>query len=144
MPTAPELARLLRRAREDAEVLAVLLFGSAARDEAGPGSDVDVCLVLTARPRSRMQLAEKRLQYLGDVDLDVQIFQSLPLYIRSRVLKEGRVLFCRDEDALYETAFATIRTFERFKRTYRAYLEEVERGSTVNACSRSWTRCMAT
>jgi hypothetical protein len=28
---------------------------------------------------------------------------------------------------LYEVAFATIRAFERFKRTYRAYLDEVER-----------------
>jgi len=44
------------------------------------------------------------------------------------VLKEGRVLFCRDEDALYEAAFVTIRAFEPFKRTYRAYLEEVAYG----------------
>jgi hypothetical protein len=43
------------------------------------------------------------------------------------VLRDGRVLFCRDEDALYEVAFATIRAFERFRRTYRAYLDEVAR-----------------
>jgi hypothetical protein len=68
------------------------------------------------------------MAYLGDVDLDVQVFQRLPLYVRTRVLREGRVLFCRDEDALYDAAFTTIPAFERFKRTYRAYLEEVERG----------------
>jgi predicted nucleotidyltransferase len=128
MSTQAELDRLLRRAAKDTDVLAVLLFGSTARGDSGTGSDVDVCLVLTAAPRSRVQLAEKRMVYLGDVDLDVPVFQSLPLYIRTRVLREGRVLFCRDEDALYDTAFATIRAFERFKRTYRAYLEEVEHG----------------
>ena len=128
MSTQAELDRLLRRAKEDVDVLAVLLFGSAARGDSRAESDVDVCLVLTAEPRSRRQLAEKRMVYLGDADLDVQVFQSLPLYIRTRVLRDGRVLFCRNEDALYDTAFATIRAFERFKRTYRAYLEEVEHG----------------
>lgn len=128
MRARAQLDRLVQRAADDPEVLAVLLFGSVARGDAGAGSDVDVCLVLTAAPRSRMQLAEKRMGYLGEVDLDVQVFQGLPLHIRTRVLREGRVLFCRDEDALYEAAFATIRAFERFKRTYRAYLDEVERG----------------
>ena len=70
----------------------------------------------------------KRLDYLAEVDLDVQVFQDLPLYIRPRVLAEGRVLYCRDEDRLYDVAFATMRAFGRFKRTYRAYLDEVEHG----------------
>ena len=83
--TQAELDRLLGRAAKDTDVLAVFLFGSAARGDSGAGSDVDVCLVLTAEPRSRMRLAEKRMVYLGDVDLDVQVFQSLPLYIRTRV-----------------------------------------------------------
>src|SRR5512139_3434520 len=128
MPAQAQIDRLLRRAADDPEVLAVLLFGSTARGEARAQSDVDVCLVLTAAPRSRVRAEEKRMAYLGDVDLDVQVFQSLPLYVRTRVLRDGRVLFCRDEDALYDAAFATIRAFERFERTYRAYLEEVEHG----------------
>ena len=128
MVAQAQLDRVLRRAAGDPEVLAVLLYGSTARGEAGPMSDVDVCVVLTGAAHAPAQLFEKRMAYLGDVDLDVQVFQSLPLYIRSRVLREARVLFCRDEDALYEVAFATIRAFERFKRTYRGYLDEVERG----------------
>ena len=123
-----QLDRLLRRAAMDPDVLAVLLFGSVARGEATVRSDLDVCLVLSGPRRPRRDLATKRLAYLGEVDLDVQVFQDLPLYIRTRVHKDGRVLFCRDEDALYEVAFVTIRAFERFKRTYRAYLEEVAHG----------------
>lgn len=128
MSAEAQVDRLLRRAADDPDVLAVLLFGSAARGDSHARSDVDVCLVLTADPRSRLQQADKRRVYLGDVDLDVQVFQSLPLPIRTRVLREGRVMFCRNEEALYEVAFATIRAFERFKRTYLAYLEEVEHG----------------
>jgi hypothetical protein len=127
MSADAQLARMLRRAADDADILAVLQFGSAARGDTHRDSDVDVCLVLTAAATATARPAEKRLTYLGDVDLDVQVFQDLPLPIRSRVLRDGRILYCRDEDALYETAFATIRAFERFKRHYKAYLAEVER-----------------
>ena len=130
MDARGQIDRLLRRASSDPEVLAVLLFGSAARGEEGPASDVDVCLVLEARAYSRREMAEKRLSYLGDVDLDVQVLQALPLHIRRRVLKEGSVLFCRNEDALYEVAFATVRAFERFKRVHESYLNEVARGGS--------------
>jgi predicted nucleotidyltransferase len=41
MSAPAEIDRLLRRAADDPDVLAVLLFGSVARGEAGGGSDVD-------------------------------------------------------------------------------------------------------
>ena len=125
--TQRALDRLLARAKRDRDVLAVLLFGSRAREEAGPGSDIDVCLVLGGQPGSDPGASEKRLEYLAEADLDVVVFQQLPLYIRSRALKEGTVLFVRDEDALYDLATRTARAFERFRPTYRAYLEQVSR-----------------
>jgi len=122
-----ELERLLRRAHEDAAVLAVLLFGSAARGELSSHSDIDVCLVLEPQPKSyaRTSLSRKRLEYLQHFDLDVHVFQQLPLYIRRRVLKEGQVLFVRDEDLLYDVAFRTAQAFEDFKHIYYEYLERV-------------------
>jgi len=44
------------------------------------------------------------------------------------VFKEGVVLFCRDEEALYEMAFQTAQQFEDFRHIYNAYLEGVARG----------------
>jgi predicted nucleotidyltransferase len=118
------LERLLERAREDPAVLAVVLFGSAARGEATPASDVDVCLILApgADP------TRVRVDYLGRSDLDVHAFQALPLYIRTRVLREGRVLLVKDEDALYELAVRTAKAFADFEPRYRIYLEEVLAG----------------
>ena len=90
-----------------------------------------MCLVLTPERRTAAQMSAKRLQYLQEVDLDIQVFQQLPLYIRQRVLKDGRVLFVRDEDGLedglYELAFRTIQAFEDFRPRYQAYLNEVAR-----------------
>jgi hypothetical protein len=123
----PALDRLVARAKHDPDVLAVILFGSRARGEPSRESDFDVCLVLAAQPPSALAAAERRLDYLAEADVDLVVFQQLPLYVRSRVLKEGVVLFARDEDALYALAVRTARAFERFRPIYRRYLEAVAR-----------------
>ena len=117
--------RILTKAKNDPEVLAVLLFGSQARSESAAGSDVDVCLMLKPGKRATSTLSLKRLSYLKESDADVHIFSQLPLYIRHRVLKEGKVLLCQHEDLLYEIAFRTAQAFEDFKHIYYGYLEEV-------------------
>jgi predicted nucleotidyltransferase len=125
MDPQPQIVRLLRQAAHDADILAVMLYGSAARGDASAASDVDVCLLLTPARRTATQMSAKRLEYLAEVDLDVQVFQQLPVYIRQRVLKDGRLLFVRDEDRLYELAFRTVQAFEDFRPRYQAYLNEV-------------------
>jgi len=119
--------RILAKAKEDAEVVAVLLFGSWARSESTSGSDVDICLVLRPGNYDSSALFQKRLSYLKESNADVHIFSQLPLYIRQRVLREGKVLLCRDEDLLYEIAFRTAQAFEDFKHIYHSYLEEIAR-----------------
>jgi predicted nucleotidyltransferase len=124
---ATDIDKLLARARKDDDVLAVFLFGSVVRGEQTTHSDIDICLALVP-PRTSYEstpLSRKRLEYLAQFDLDAQIFPALPLYIRSRVLKEGKVLFVRDEDLLYDLAFRTAQAFEDFKPVYYRYLEQI-------------------
>ena len=128
MEASGGLDELVSRVRQDREVLGVLLFGSHARGEAGFTSDVDVCLVVEPGTYEELELSRKKLEYLKYFDLDVQLYQQLPLYIRRRVLKEGKVLFCRDEDQLYRLALRTIQEFEDFRHHYETYLEGISRG----------------
>jgi predicted nucleotidyltransferase len=121
------VARVVARAKGDPQVLAVILFGSRARGDATAKSDFDVCLVLRADASSDLRAAEKRLEYLAEADVDLAVFQQLPLNIRSRVLKDGSVLFVRDEDALYALAIRTARAWEDFRHIHRLYLDEVAR-----------------
>lgn len=127
-----QIDRLVNHARQDQDVLAVILFGSVASDAEGPLSDIDLCVVLDPRHAGldAKSMAGKRLEYLSDFDLDVQVFQQLPLYVRRRVLKEGQVLFARSEDLLYEVAYRTAQAFEDFKRTYDGYLEHIARAGS--------------
>ena len=132
-----KLDRLLGMVKQDEEVLAVIIFGSEVRQGKTPLSDVDLCLIMMPlpKPSSLTGLSYKRLEYMEDNSFDVRIFQQLPLYIRVRVLKEGRILFVRDEDQLYKLAFRTAQAFEDFKHIYYGYLREVESDQTgANSC----------
>ena len=120
-----EVDGILAKARKDGDVVAVFLFGSRARGESVPGSDTDVCLVLRPGNYDPMVLQRKRLSYLKEGNADVHIFSQLPLYIRRRVLKEGKILQCRDDDLLYEIAFRTAQAFEDFRHIYNGYLKEL-------------------
>ena len=88
-------------------------------------SDIDICLILN----KKINKLEKRLDYsIINKKLDVQIFQNLPLYIRKRILKEGKILYCKDMDKLYDIALKTIREFEDYKFYYNYYIESMING----------------
>lgn len=119
------VSEVIKRARKDGQVLALILFGSQARGERTAVSDLDLCLVLSPAPYTPLELSEKKLEYLAKFSADIHIFQQFPLYMKQRVLRDGNVLFCRDEDSLYELAFAVIREYSDFEHVYRDYLKEV-------------------
>ena len=115
------LDRLTRKAKKDKDILAIILFGSYARNEIF--RDIDACLVLK---NDKADIGEKRLEYLSSFpDLDIQVFQGLPLYIKARILKEGKIIFCKDRNKLYDIAIKTIKDFTYYEPIYREYLEAV-------------------
>jgi len=122
--TEAQLKKLLFKAGRDRDVLAVIIYGSYARGE--EYRDIDVCLVLN--PEARASVFDKRLEYSGHRNIDVNVFQALPLYMQTRVLKEGVIKLCKDEDALYDIAIKAVKEFELFKPKYELYLEGVANG----------------
>jgi len=121
-------AALIDACKQDSAILAVMLFGSRARGEEHTASDTDICLVLNAGIRDPLELSKTKHAYLSMFDLDLNVFQQLPLYLRHRVLREGRVLFCRDEGRLYDLAYRTAQRFEDFRHIHESYLQEVAGG----------------
>ncbi len=115
--------KIINKAEKDKNILAVIVFGSFARKE--KYRDIDVCLVLNKK-MEKIEMSKTRLNYIKDFpSFDTQIFQQLPLYIRIRILKEGKILFCNNMNLLYDMAFATIREFGDYKHIYDSYLEGV-------------------
>ncbi len=123
-PQEKLMQKLIKRAEADEDILAVIIYGSYARGE--PFRDIDLCMVLF--PHAKCKSFEKRLEYSDHKDIDVHIFSELPLYIKPRVLKEGRVVHCKNEDLLYDIAIRTVKEYEDFRPRYRMYLEGVLNG----------------
>jgi predicted nucleotidyltransferase len=84
-------------------VAAVYLFGSVARGAAGPGSDVDVAVLFSRNPPAL--LAGPRFALEGDLEralgrpVDLVVLNVAPVDLRTRVLRDGRILIDRDRSA---------------------------------------------
>lgn len=57
--------------------------------------------------------------------VDVQVFQDLPLYMRPRIIREGKLLHVKDEDLLYDVAIKTAREYELYRPKYELYLHSI-------------------
>lgn len=120
----PEVAqRIVAEIKQHRKVFAIFLFGSWARGEQMPISDVDIA-VLPDNP-DRSDEADVGSMYSPTVD--VVLFHRLPIRIQFQVLKEGHPLFVRDEQKLKEVTLQVMRLYHEMEWLYRRYFEEVLR-----------------
>jgi len=100
-----ELERAAAVLAEDPRVLAVYGFGSRARGEAGPRSDVDVAVLLAGpwheRPslRDELRLRSRVTEALHRDDVDLVILNGAPPLLRFEVVSANGRLFTRDDEA---------------------------------------------
>lgn len=88
------------------EVVAVYLFGSAARRTRGKRSDVDIAVLIRARgtshrrSRSLVEYVQAACDALGTDNVDVVLLHRAPIALRHEVFREGKPLLVRDPEAL--------------------------------------------
>lgn len=96
------LQELLGRVLKDKPVAAAYLYGSAARGETTPLSDVDIGLLI----RSPLSLLEKldlelavevELASLGCGRSEVRVVNEAPIALRGELVTEGILLYSADE-----------------------------------------------
>lgn len=104
------------------EIKSIYLFGSYAKGIEKPISDIDICVITTKNISKSKK--EEILSYSGNL-IDISIFWYLPITMKSKIFREGKLLFCRDEDFLSEVISDTMREYldfkgsiERFTNTY--------------------------
>lgn len=118
--------KVVKKAKKDKEIIAVLIFGSYLSGK--HFRDIDICLVLKNK-KTNLEMSKKRLDYQMISDkLDIQIMQQLPLYIRKEILKNNHPILIKDYDALFEIARKIIREYDYFEKYYLDYLEYIEHG----------------
>ena len=104
-----EIDRIIEPLRKNRDVISIYLFGSYARGREKPFSDIDIC-VIADRDANRDEILSH-----SSKKIDISIFHDLPMSMRFRVIKEGKLLFSRDELKLHRTIVATIRSYLDFK-----------------------------
>ena len=90
------LNTLIEKIKKFPEVLAIILFGSYAKDAAKEISDIDIAVVI----RNPDKCMEGEIGSMYSQKFDVVLFHRLPLHIQFEVLKHGREIFCRNEKEL--------------------------------------------
>jgi predicted nucleotidyltransferase len=99
-------------------VIAIFLYGSVARHEEKPLSDIDICVV-TRRGISRAE--KERILVHASPNLDITLFRALPLPIRFRVLREGKLLWGEEGLELHRIRLATLRCYREIGRMIRRH-----------------------
>ena len=100
----------------------VILYGSALNSYHLDDSDIDLCLYIDEEKKALSNIRLELLKIFNE-NLDIQIFQLLPLYVQIEVLK-GKILYVKEEDRIYEIAYETIEEYEEF---YPFYLDYINR-----------------
>lgn len=99
----------------------VILFGSRAEGYARDSSDVDLAVYYDG-DRSERYLFLKRLLEYFDESIDIHTFQDLPLVLKSKILRDGRVLYYDDFDFLFGVANRVRLEYEDFKHRLKLIL----------------------
>ncbi len=121
------------------QILGVLLYGSQAKGEAGPRSDIDLCIV-APQAADRSSLWRKFISHLRDGRYDVRIFELLPLFLKATAIEQGVVVYCRDEPELYEYFYPFRRDWQDQKHRQEVSPEEmkdlIRASRKLRACGR--------
>ena len=124
------------------EVVLAYLFGSQARGQAGPLSDVDIAILL-AEGVPEIEAFEKRLMLMAEIGhqlgrdiVDMLILNHSPLALAYRVLRDGILLYCLDEAKRIAFTAQIVSMYLDFKPTLerheRAILERARRGELLH------------
>src|SRR3989338_5649051 len=93
-------------------VIAVILFGSYARGDQKPISDIDICVV-TKRNISYDDKAE--VGSYASRKIQISLFWDMPPSVRYAALKEGKLLFGRNEGFLHDATVQTMSEYLDFR-----------------------------
>lgn len=124
-----DLEEALERLRDlfrQRDVALAYLFGSWAADEAGPGSDLDIAVLLVDRSGEGLYSLYRELmlgvrEALGTERFDLLLLDKAPPALQFEVVSQGRLIYARDDEVLNAFEMRVIRGFQD-----TAYLREVQ------------------
>ena len=125
MKENPDFEKVAKEISEIPGVNAVYLFGSYAKGNQKPYSDIDLCAITETKIGKKTR---NEILSLASKKIETHILSDLPLYIQFNVFKEGKPLFVGSEENLDEIKWKTIKLYldfqPRLERHHRRILNE--------------------
>jgi predicted nucleotidyltransferase len=115
------------RAIRDLPVVTLYLFGSRARNQTGPISDYDFAIQartgLPPRERFKLKLVllDRLARALQTDHVDVVILEDASPLLAHRILKEGKILFCRNARERVRNEFRHLSAYLDFREDLDLY-----------------------
>jgi predicted nucleotidyltransferase len=112
---------ILKYVENDPNILAVVVYGSFLTRS--NYRDIDLCLI--NYPDLPKVDPDTLLYYKGAFNdiFDINFFNLMPLVLQYSVFKSGELLFCRNEEILYDLHVKTIKDYELFYPRFKELLE---------------------
>jgi len=116
-----KLPDLIRTLKQHSEVVALYSFGSVAKKELKPLSDLDFAVLLSGQLNKKLRF-EKHLELIGIFntifrtdEIDLTILNDAAFRFSFVVLKTGRLLYCRNKAELIDLRDQVVKTYLDFK-----------------------------
>lgn len=114
------LSWLFTRSWSD-EIEFIMLYGSVASGTCLADSDIDLALGMRGTRDFHISISKEIILNKPYEEVDIRIFDILPIYIQKDVLK-GVIVYTRDLVRLHDIAYETIRRYNDFKPYLDDYL----------------------
>jgi len=117
------LAQAVKELKKYKEIQGIYLFGSVAKGRNKPLSDIDLALVTT--PLSTTRKAEITLAL--PEKYDISLFLDLPISIRYKILKEGKIIYNKNNLFLKRAQISTFNQYLDFRPILERRIKKVLR-----------------
>ena len=94
-----QVKNVIEELKKEEKVLAIILCGSREKGYERESSDIDICVVA---PEGGKNIFEKILKLMQNERIDIKLFEDLPLFLKIKIIEEGKAIFVRDENKLFE------------------------------------------
>ncbi|MHB1043092.1 MAG: type VII toxin-antitoxin system MntA family adenylyltransferase antitoxin [Eubacteriales bacterium] len=107
------------------------LFGSRAGQDFYPDSDIDLAVIFDDFSNSKhimaleIEMHDAAADVLKPLEVDLLFLQKAPVYLKFDVIKNGKVIYSRDEDFRTDFEDITIRDYLDFKPVLDMYYREM-------------------